>query len=197
MDDDEQDDQHPPSSEIPTSPSQDLLPNDGDGDRGLVKSGTTIDRSRPLDPSLLRGTLSSETAVDAVMSSLTATRESSSGQAALFAAISRLSPETQLRHLDNEMQLATQGLDLEKHRLDVMARDRSDKRSIASRANQRRDVFVFIVVVLVIGIVAYLYVDHQSQVATPILTLALGLVSGWVGGSGYARSKRKREASDD
>jgi hypothetical protein len=125
------------------------------------------------------------------------TRQSVSavGDAAVLTALRRLSQPTQNRQMDIVSQRLKQSFDLEKHHLDVLASDRRERRIIASNAKLRRDIFGFVAVLVVLGIVAYLYGHDQKETATPILTLAIGLVSGWVGGAGY--SKRKRGASDD
>lgn len=111
----------------------------------------------------------------------------------MLAMLARLPQSTQDRQMDLESQRLKQGFDLEKHHIDVLASDRRDERVAKKRTELLTYIFAFVVTLLLLGLVIYLYVNNQSQFATPILTLALGAGSGWLGGNGYARAKFEKE----
>jgi CHASE3 domain sensor protein len=149
------------------------------------------------------------TAIDAIARKTTTMRESASGYAATIAAISRLPEATQLRQLELDNELSSRELDLEKHRLDLMARDRSEKRAektqriLAATAEETKRIqghrletqrtellnyiFASIGTLILLVLVFYLYVTGQSQVATPILSAAVAFGAGFAGGNGYAK----------
>lgn len=120
-------------------------------------------------------------------------REAASGLAATITAISRLPESVQHRQLDLESQRIKQGFELEKHQIDVLANDRREERAVTQRTESLHFRLTLLVTSALLGLVIYLFVIGQSQVATPILTLALGAASGWIGGNGYAKAKLKKE----
>lgn len=147
----------------------------------------------------------SKDVLESITSSLTM-RQSASGIAATIAAIGQLPEATQLGQLKLEEERLKAEVGLEKHRLDLMARDRAEERSVQSsryqidkKQEQRTELLQYFYVAgvssILLCLVIYLYVNGKSDVATPILTSALGLGAGWVGGkgSGYAKAQRERQ----
>lgn len=144
-------------------------------------------------------------ALEKVTNSLTM-RQSASGPAAMIAAIAQLPEGIQLKQLEIEEERIKQQFALEKHQIDVLARDRDQDRELQKiklhdhqKREQKTEVLTFAYVVgisiAVIAIVALLIANEQYAIAINVLTSTLALGAGWVGGKGSGLAKAQREQS--
>ena len=173
-----------------------------------------LEPRRPLEAAVVDRIVGNARPSDVVMDAVVArtnmtmtTRESASGSAAHFTAISKLPIETQLKHLDNEDKAQDREFQLEKYRLDVMARDRGENRTAraAEKQNERKATqrtetqqygYVVGISVVLIALVALLFLKDKDQYAAGVLSSAVTFGAGWLGGKGSGYKKAIKEHQD-
>jgi hypothetical protein len=99
------------------------------------------------------------------------THESASGPAAVIAALKGVPESTQHLVLKNQDSQDQREVDLEKHRLEIMAKDRSEARALAAKGKGRTELlrfwYVAVVTAAMLALVTYLFATGQAQIATP------------------------------
>lgn len=134
-----------------------------------------------------------------------------SGPAAVIEALARLPESIQQKQLENENEAERRAFELEKHRLELMAKDRDAERqsrredrvadiAVDQRTETLTYVYVLVLTVLACAILAWLLYKEKYEYAAPVLSGLLGGGAGFLGGksTGYskARKEMKREKED-